>query len=79
MEEQWQFFLIDGWIILVGALLVFYAVIQLLIDFKVKNSDVIRSYSWNKVAKHLILLFLGVALIITRVIYMVDHNNWYDF
>ena len=79
MEEQWQFFLIDGLIILVGVLLSLNAVMQLYIEFNVKNEEGPKSHSRIKVTKHLILSLVGLALIVTRVIYMVNHNNWYAF
>ena len=66
----------DGLIILIGSLLALNAAIQLFIEFNVKNGERTKSHSRIMVTKQLILLFVGVALIITRVIYMVTRGNW---
>jgi hypothetical protein len=79
VEEQWQFYIIDGFIILIGALLTLNAVIQLFIGFKVKNGAGAKNHSRFKVTKHLILLLVGLALMVSRVLYIVTQNKWYYF
>lgn len=76
MEEKWLSYIIDGLIILVGALLSLNSIIQLIIELKVKNQEGNTSYSRIKLVKHLLLLCIGVVLIVTRVLYIIDRNSW---
>lgn len=73
--DFWVSSIIDGLIILVGASLSLNSIIQLFIEFRVKDQEGKISFSRIKLIKHVLLLVIGIALIVMRILYISYQNN----
>ena len=70
MDEDSLTLVIDLIVILIGAGVAINAIIQLLIEFRVREIDGTRSYSGTKVIRHLLFLILGGTAICLRIWYI---------
>ena len=70
MDEAYLTSVLDGFIILVGAVVAIHAIIQLLLEFRVKEIDGPHSISNIKVIRPLLFLILGGATVSLRIWYI---------